>query len=67
MHITWTPLALDRQGWERTVAKVNTLFYSLEQEQEEARSRMEESGEQPISMTVGLLAFESPPDRGTGR
>ncbi len=33
---------------------------SLDEEQEQARARMAESGEEPIPMTVALLAFESP-------
>lgn len=59
-HLTWTPLALDRQGWDTVIARVDALFYSLFEEQKAANRRMAESGEEPISMTVGLLAFESP-------
>jgi hypothetical protein len=59
-HITWTPLSLDQQGWERVIARVDALFYSLFEEQEEASARMAESGEEPIPTTVALLSFESP-------
>jgi len=59
-HLTWTPLALDRQGWDAMIARVDAVFYSLFEEQEEANARMAESGEEPIPMTVGLLAFASP-------
>lgn len=59
-HVTWTPLSLDQQGWDRVIARVDALFYSLFEEQEEASLRMAESGEKAVSTTVGLLAFESP-------
>lgn len=59
-HHTWTPLALDRQGWDSVIGRVDALFYALFEEQEEAAARMAESGEEPIPMTVALLAFESP-------
>lgn len=59
-HFTWTPLRLDQQGWDSVIAKVDSLFESLFEEQEEARIRLAESGEEPIPMTVALAAFESP-------
>lgn len=61
-HLTWSPLALDQQGWENVLARVNDVFYSLPEEQEEANVRMAESGEEPIPMTIGLAVFESPKD-----
>ena len=59
-HVTWTPLSLDQQGWDRVIARVDALFYFLFEEQEESSARMAESGEEPIPTTVALLAFESP-------
>lgn len=59
-HGTWTPLLVDRQGWEAVIGRVNGLFESLVEELEASQARIEESGEEPILMTVGLLAFESP-------
>lgn len=59
-HLSWTPLELDRQGWETVIARVNSVFYALADEQEKARARMAESGEEPTWMTAALLAFESP-------
>jgi hypothetical protein len=59
-HLTWTPLVLDRQGWDTVIGRVDALFGSLFEEQAEAEARMAETGEEPISMTVALLAFESP-------
>lgn len=59
-HLTWTGLALDQQGWETLIARLDELFYSVFEVQEEARERLADSDEEPIVMTVGLLGFESP-------
>lgn len=59
-HLTWTPLELDQQGWEDLIGRLDSLFFELAGEQERARARMRESGEEPIVMTVALLGFESP-------
>jgi DNA-binding transcriptional ArsR family regulator len=59
-HLSWTPLLLDRAGWDRVMAHLNALFTSLFEEQGDAKIRLYHSGEKPILATVGLLAFESP-------
>lgn len=59
-HVTWMPLVLDRQGWEAVIERVDALFEFLVEEREAAEKRLEESGEESILTTVGLLAFESP-------
>jgi hypothetical protein len=61
-HFTWTLFRVDQQGWDEIIARVDALFYWLFEEQEEARLRIAESGEEPIPMTVALAAFESPKD-----
>ena len=61
-HFTWTPLELDQQGWEALTALLESVLLALPEEQERARARMAQSGEEPIPMTVGLLGFESPKD-----
>jgi hypothetical protein len=61
-HLSWIPLLLDQQGWDNAIAKVDGIFHWLFEEQEDANVRMAESGEEPIPMTVGLAAFESPRD-----
>ena len=58
-HLVWDVIELDRQGWATVLARLEAAFGSLGEEQEEARARMAVSGEQPVPMTVGLLAFES--------
>jgi len=59
-HFTWTPVRLDEIGWKNTITRVDALFEFLLEEQDRARARLAESGEEPIPMTVGLAAFESP-------
>ena len=60
-HHTWTPLVLDRLGWEQVIRSIDSLFQKLLQEQAAAKSRLSESDEEPIISTVYLAAFESPP------
>ncbi|HSR94665.1 MAG TPA: hypothetical protein VLK56_07340 [Solirubrobacterales bacterium] len=61
-HFTWTPLRLDQRGWGNVIARVDATFHFIFEEQRAASTRMAESGEEPIPMTVALAAFESPPD-----
>lgn len=61
-HFSWIPASLDQLGWENVVSRVGAIFEFVFEEQTRARLRMIESGEEPIPVTVGLAAFESPPD-----
>jgi DNA-binding transcriptional ArsR family regulator len=61
-HFSWMPLRLDQQGWKSVIARVDAIFHFLLEEQTKADARMEETGEEPIPMTVALAAFESPKD-----
>lgn len=57
--LTWSLLRLDKQGWERIIAEIESLLDFAEKEQAQATLRMERSGETPIPMTLGLAAFEA--------
>jgi DNA-binding transcriptional ArsR family regulator len=59
-HLTWTPLVLDRRGWERIIRALDEIFEALLEEQERANLRITKSGEAPILTTAGLAGFESP-------
>ncbi len=61
-HFTWTPMLVDKQGWDAVIPKLDALFEFLFEEQARASVRLEGSGEEPIPMTVALAAFESPKD-----
>lgn len=59
-HLTWSLLLLDRVGWGKLVDGLKTLRGFLLDEQQRAKVRMGNSGEQPLRMTIGMAAFESP-------
>jgi predicted transcriptional regulator len=59
-HVTWIPGRLDVQGWkeatdllEQTRRQVTTIL-------EESAERLAKSGEEGLTATVGMLAFETP-------
>jgi hypothetical protein len=51
---------LDRLGWEKLIARTDTLFKFLFGEQARAKLRLARSDEEPFLATVALMAFESP-------
>ena len=57
--VTWTVIRLDRQGLENVIVGVDSLFEFISQEQKLAMRRIANSGEKPITMTVGLAAFKA--------
>ncbi len=61
-HLSWSLPRLDQRGWERVAAAVDALYALIFREWEAAEARLAASGEQPITATVGLAAFESPKD-----
>lgn len=59
-HFTWTPIVVDRLGWERVIASIDSFFESIFDELADAKLRIVESGEEPMLATVALAGFESP-------
>lgn len=59
-HLSWTPLQLDRIGWDQAIDAVDELFESLFEEQADAKLRIFNSGEKPILATTAMALFESP-------
>jgi hypothetical protein len=59
-HLTWVPVVLDEQGWKDRGQALADCFHSLQHEQDDAKVRLQASGEEPILMTVALAGFESP-------
>lgn len=57
--VTWSMISLDQQGWENVTAEIEELLATMLEEQESAKRRLAESGEKPITMTVGLAAFKA--------
>lgn len=63
-HVTWTPLKLDKQGFDRIMDMLGELYEQAGVEQLASEGRLEESGEEPLYTTLGMFGFESPaPDR----
>ncbi len=59
-HLSWTPVLLDQLGWENVIDEVEAQFSFLFDEQNRAKLRIAESGEESIRATVAMAAFESP-------
>ncbi len=60
--LSWSLIRLDRQGWESVITGIESLDQLISEEQQRAKLRMAKSGEKPITMTVGLAAFEAMED-----
>lgn len=59
-HLSWTPVMLDRLGWERLIIAADVAFRTVLEEQDRANHRLEESGEESLLATAALAVFESP-------
>jgi hypothetical protein len=57
--LVWTPLVLDRLGWERVIEKPNALLEFVREELAKAEARLAKSREEPIPITILLACFES--------
>lgn len=60
--VCWSVVYLDRQGWDNLVVGLDALEAFIREEQERAQKRIE-AGAEPLTMVVGLGAFESPSGR----
>jgi hypothetical protein len=61
-HLSWSLLRLDQQGWENIATAVDALLTFIFEAQKQAKLRMSNTGERPITTTLALAAFESPKD-----
>jgi hypothetical protein len=59
-HLTWMPLVFDRLGWGRIIEQLEALLEFVRNELKAADARLARTGEEPIPMTVALVAFKSP-------
>lgn len=60
MHLSRTPMVLDRQGWGDVSIALKGCLDRLLEIQAEASERMAESGEEGVLAKVHLLHFKSP-------
>lgn len=58
-YLAWLLVSFDRQGWESVIAGIESLAEFIVEEQKRAMLRIAKSGEKPITMTVGLGAYEA--------
>jgi AraC-like DNA-binding protein len=59
-HLTWMPFGVDQRGWEEMMDSMSECFGEIERIRHEAADRLAASGEEPVTVTVGMLGFESP-------
>lgn len=62
VHYTWKPVKLDEQGWKEVTEILGSAYQAVDAAEARAKARMEESGEEGLLATVGLMGFESPID-----
>jgi hypothetical protein len=60
-HLTWVQFDLDQRGWSEAMATLADSYWTIERLRDEARSRLAETDEPRIPVTIGILGFESSP------
>lgn len=60
--LNWMPMAVDAAGWAEVAAVFEAVNNRLEAIHELCRRRLEQNGEDPTSLVVGMAAFEPAPD-----
>jgi DNA-binding transcriptional ArsR family regulator len=58
-HLSWTPLALDEEGWQDFASLLAETLERSFDIQAESAERLSSTGEDSISATVALMGFES--------
>jgi DNA-binding transcriptional ArsR family regulator len=61
LHLSRTPMVLDRRGWEEVVALLNETLDRVLSIQANASERLPESNEESILSKVQIMHFRSPP------
>jgi DNA-binding transcriptional ArsR family regulator len=59
-HVSWIPGRLDERGWEEATDLMDETLSRVTAILEESSARLAKSGEDGLSATVGILAFETP-------
>jgi DNA-binding transcriptional ArsR family regulator len=58
VHMSWTPGAVDEQGWDESVDLINETLERLIKIHEGSAKRLAKSGEEAIPLTTVLMNFE---------
>lgn len=67
MHLSRTPMVLDREGWDDVSSALKGCLNRLLEIQAEASERMAESGEAGLLAKVNLMHFKSPSADGRSK
>jgi DNA-binding transcriptional ArsR family regulator len=59
-HVSWTPGRLDERGWEEATDLMDETLGRVTAILEESAARLAKTGEDGLTATVGMLAFETP-------
>lgn len=62
-HLSWKAIWLDRQAWTDYVIRLDEIESWTNELESEAAERLTEKGQEPIPITVGLMAFRAPDRR----
>ena len=60
-HLTWIAMEVDERGWIELMAVLAGAYGGSIEIRHAAQERLAASGDKPVSVTVGMLGFESPP------
>ncbi|HEX4464076.1 MAG TPA: winged helix-turn-helix domain-containing protein [Solirubrobacterales bacterium] len=60
-HVSWTPGDFDEAGWKEATELMTQTLERLTAIQKESSDRLAKSGDECVSGTVGILAFETSP------
>ena len=58
-HMSWSPMILDEQGWEETVAVLSRALEEVEGIKDDSAERLTENNAKGTSCTVSILAYGS--------
>lgn len=59
-HLSWTPVALDEEGWSELAQLLESTLASATEVEVKAAQRLAKGGGEPINATFALASFESP-------
>jgi DNA-binding transcriptional ArsR family regulator len=65
-HVSWTPGDFDEAGWKEATELVTQTLERLTAIQKKSSDRLAKSGDECMSGTVAILAFETPPSSHRG-
>jgi hypothetical protein len=65
-HLSWFAMRLDDQGWAYVRDVLADAFGKINEAKQDAKARLEETGEDGLTATAGIIFFQSPEPPGAG-